>query len=237
MRRARLLMRMRYLLCRVGIPAAVSANSRMQRLMIWRWGICMLKLLNLCCLNLLALRCKNILIRLMLVPTMVILDIRSRSHHMAMSLNSMDTVVRSLEYHLQGTRPVLTRHRAITLLLLLHQELRESLLVVRGGRFESFSFVLVASCIEVAFPSCVSNRKRWRCVFFFWIFSLYPPNYTMSEGQVAGSSCPSSLVVLFLIPCIPAFNAVLLSSYLPFPSLSIHDCHFCDTLPTATRQA
>jgi len=131
----------------------------------------------------------------MLVRIMATLDTLSR--RMRMSLCSMGMVVRSREL-LRRMRLALTRRRVIILLLLLLKELRESLLVVPGGKFESFSFVSVARLHSDGVSVFVSNRKRWRFVF---VFSRYPP-IKMRKGQVAGSSCPFSSPCLFLILCI-----------------------------------
>lgn len=165
--------------------------------MIWRWGTCTLKLLNLCCRNLLVRRCKSILIKLMLVRITATLDIPSLSRRMRMSLSSMGMVVKGRELR-RRMRLALTRRRVTILLLLLLKGLRESLLVVHGERFESSPFVFVARLHSGGVFVFVSSRKRWRFVF---VFSRYPP-IKLSWGQVAGSSCPSSFLCLFLILCI-----------------------------------
>lgn len=192
-------MRMRCQRCRVGTPAAVSANNKMQRWMIWRWEVCTtvkLLLLNLCCPSLLALRYRSILIRPTLVRMVVISDIRIRSHRMGMSLSSMGMVVNRLELR-RRTRLASTRRRVTTLLLLLLRELRESLLVARGGRFESFSLLgfLLQSCIAMAFSVCPREKETG----FWFFFRDTHLHYMGRTGQVAGSSCPASSICLSII--------------------------------------
>jgi hypothetical protein len=150
--------------------------------MRWKWEACTTSkpLLNLCCLNLLVLKCKNTHIKQMQVLMVVILRLRIDIRRMVMSNPSnmaMDTTV--LVLHREATRLALTHHLATTLLLLVHRVLRGSLLVVRGGTFESDS-------------SCSFPVSKYIALVF--CFLLFGDTHMMREGQIAGSACSSSIL-------------------------------------------
>jgi hypothetical protein len=179
--------------CPVGTTAALYVNKTLKST-IWKWEVCITKLLNPCFRSPLALKYRNILIRLMQVLMEVILRLRVLSY--LSSLSNMVMVVKVLECLLRLMREVLLHRRATTLLLLLllGRVLRESLSVVRGGIFEFLHpcFVIAASCIAMVFCSFLSNRKSWICSSDL---SRYPNLY--DEG---GTGCWFILSFLVSLP-------------------------------------
>jgi hypothetical protein len=178
-----LTMKMLFLQCLHGTTVALCVN-RIPMSMRWRWEACTIRPLNLCSLNPLVLRYKSTHIRQMQVLTVVMLRLRRDIRRMVTSnLSNMDMDTKALVLHPGVMKLVLTHRLAITLLLLVHRVLRESLLVGRGGTSESDSscYVFVTSCIA-------------------WVFYplFFRDTHMMREGQIAGSGCSSSILCLFI---------------------------------------